>query len=820
MEKRFVSFLLASLVVLFGFSYLQQAILGPEIEAQRVALEAERQAAKEAEAAADGDAPAAGNAPAEAATAEPKADQPAAAPATADKPAPPAAAEVQPPAVGPEQLVMLGSLDPESPYQMLVTFSNVGAAVQRVELNAPEYTDLLDESGYLGNLSLIEEEGKCFIRTVAEGSPAFDAGLRGREWNQGDVDNPVAFLGDRLKSVNDQAIDTPADLRRVLRDSKPGEEVNVTVDRAGELIRTKIALSKRPLQLLQPEPMQASDDKPAHPASFLLTLNRIGAEKTRFDADELPGIPSLHNEAWAVKQLAAAGNQGPGVEFSRTLSADELAAIGADTTLELVKRYRLALVDREKTKTGAEGYNLTLALEIRNAGDKPIEVGFQLDGPTGLTLEGWWYSYKVHPTKMSVAGARDVVWRERNNKHKLFVCGAVNTHQKKNPDSPELPLIDSTDPVELAYLGTDAQYFSAVMISDAWDPDAKRGEPGTPGRLYDSAFARAVGPIDTKKRRKATDVSTRLKSRPKSIAAGESIEDSFTIFLGPKEPTVLAEYGLDECIVYGWFWWVAKPMRAILHGFYWMTGKWSYGLAIILLTVLVRALLFPFGRQMARNAQKMQELAPEMKKIADKYKDVEKRSKAQQELFKKHNYNPLSGCAVLFIQTPVFLGLYRCIGTDISLRQAPLIPGLDWCTNLAGPDRFWNWQDTIPAALSATTGWLGPYLNLLPLVAVGLILAQQKLFTPPAQDEQQQMQQSVMKFMMIFMCLIFFKFASGLCLYIIVSTLWGLGERLMLPKPNQQNAQAAEPIAVAAATGGTGGNGSAKKKRNKKPRKR
>ena len=84
--------------------------------------------------------------------------------------------------------------------------------------------------------------------------------------------------------------------------------------------------------------------------------------------------------------------------------------------------------------------------------------------------------------------------------------------------------------------------------------------------------------------------------------------------------------------------------------------------------------MFPFSRKQALNAQKMQELQPEIKKIQEKHKkDMEARTKAQQELFRKHNYNPLSGCLVLFIQLPIFVGLYRSLMVDVELRDAPLI---------------------------------------------------------------------------------------------------------------------------------------------------
>jgi YidC/Oxa1 family membrane protein insertase len=94
---------------------------------------------------------------------------------------------------------------------------------------------------------------------------------------------------------------------------------------------------------------------------------------------------------------------------------------------------------------------------------------------------------------------------------------------------------------------------------------------------------------------------------------------------------------------------------------------------------------------------------------------------------------------------------------------------------------FWDWSRVLPPFLVAPEGWLGPFLNLFPLVTIGLFLWQQQLFMPPAVDEQSEMQQQVMKYMTLFMALMFFKVPCGLCLYFIASTLWGIGERLLLP---------------------------------------
>ena len=111
--------------------------------------------------------------------------------------------------------------------------------------------------------------------------------------------------------------------------------------------------------------------------------------------------------------------------------------------------------------------------------------------------------------------------------------------------------------------------------------------------------------------------------------------------------------------------------------------------------MLVRGCMFPLSLKQAASAQKMQQLQPEIKKIQEKHKgNAEARTKAQQELFRKHNYNPLSGCLPMFIQMPVFIGLYRSLMVAIELRDAPLISNsIRWCSNLAAPDMLIDWHD-------------------------------------------------------------------------------------------------------------------------------
>jgi len=300
----------------------------------------------------------------------------------------------------------------------------------------------------------------------------------------------------------------------------------------------------------------------------------------------------------------------------------------------------------------------------------------------------------------------------------------------------------------------------------------------------------------------AANVSFWFDTTDQNVAPGAEVSQRYQIFIGPKDTDLLAAHGLDRAIEYGWFPWVAKPLSAILHFFYAIVR--NYGLAIIMLTVMVRGAMFPLGRKAAMSAQRMQEMQPELKKINELYKDnMEKRGKAMQELYKKHNFKPLAGCLPMFIQLPIFIGLYRCLSVDISLRQEPLIPGVDWSSNLASPDMLLNWSSWMPELLAGRgTGWFGPYFNILPLITVALFLVQQKILMPKATDEQTQMTQNMMQIMTVFMGVLFFKVPSGLCIYFITSSIWSLVERKLVKrftppsKPIDTTAIAAKPTKV------------------------
>ena len=697
----------------------------------------------------------------------------------------------------PDRFATLGSADPDDPFRMLVTLTGRGAAVARIELSSLRFRDDEDRSGYLGYVAVDPTAGPkdgALVQVVGPGTPAAKAGL---------------LPGDVITAVGDRAIPNFITLEDVLAKTKPGQAIRLKVLRNKEPIDLSATLTRHPLQVVQPE---SSD-----PLSFLLTLRQLDDQQLKpFDATdttdgdplkqlarELDGV-SLRNGNWELinnpeadlhrpetwhRDLAAKPTPQIEVRFGRWLPQAELAVI---------KTYGLeAVPEAAMSNATFKAYHVTLKVKIVNAGKEAHKVAYQLDGPTGLPKEGWWYASKIS-RNWGAVGLRDVVAAFSDTSPLTVSCTDIAADQSKPMERDQA----------LQFIGVDAQYFTAALIPQYEHSGEMWFQSWQPIR---------VGKVDPE-RKNLTDTSARLTSATHELAPGGVLSQSYQIFAGPKKPELLVQYGLQEVIVYGWFWFVAEPMLAILHFFHDYV-VFNYGMAIIMLTVLVRSCMFPISRKQALGAQKMQELQPEIKKIQEKYKNnLEARGRAQQDLFKKHNYNPLSGCLVVFLQLPIFIGLYRSLMVDVELRQAPLLSeSIRWCSNLAAPDMLFDWSGFMPAFVTAGTGFfgLGPYFNVLPLVTIALFLWQQKKFMPPPTDEQSAMQQKMMQYMMIFMGLMFFKVASGLCLYFIASSLWSIAERQYLPKTRP--AGAASPVA---SSNGTSSNGDAAPWRKKKSSKK
>jgi len=213
---------------------------------------------------------------------------------------------------------------------------------------------------------------------------------------------------------------------------------------------------------------------------------------------------------------------------------------------------------------------------------------------------------------------------------------------------------------------------------------------------------------------------------------------------------------------------VSHAMLGLLNFFHGL--GLPYGLAIICLTICVRACMFPLSLRQTAQAQRMKEMQPRIEELKKKHAgDKEKFAMAQMQLWREHKINPLSGCLPLFVQLPIFTGLWMALNSSVDLRLAPFL----YFNNLAAPDSLFHLPFVVPIL-----GWTE--FNLLPFITVALFVVQQKMFMPPPTDEQQEMQYKMMNVMTIVMGVMFYHVPAGLCVYFISSSLWGIGERKLL----------------------------------------
>ncbi len=257
------------------------------------------------------------------------------------------------------------------------------------------------------------------------------------------------------------------------------------------------------------------------------------------------------------------------------------------------------------------------------------------------------------------------------------------------------------------------------------------------------------------------------------LAAGATEARSFKVYIGPNDGRCLAAAweGLDT--VWEFFTtvkamdWFAKFMLGIMNWFY-NSVYANYGLAIIFVTLLVRMGMFPLTLKSMKSMKRMQKLAPEMerikKEVGDDQQEIQRRMMA---MYKEYGVNPFGGCFPLFLQMPVFIAFYRMIWSAAELRHAPF---MFWITDLAEPDRLFQLPFHMPFVES---------INLLPiLMGVAMVVSQKLMPTSaPAQSDQQKI---MMTMMPIFFSVICYNMASGICLYILTSTLLGIGQNYLV----------------------------------------
>ena len=258
------------------------------------------------------------------------------------------------------------------------------------------------------------------------------------------------------------------------------------------------------------------------------------------------------------------------------------------------------------------------------------------------------------------------------------------------------------------------------------------------------------------------------------VASGQTIENRFKLYLGPMEMSSLkvAWPGLDTSMKFftmngfGFMDTFAKLLLSLMQWSYNHLTP-NYGVAIILVTFLVRSAMYPLTLKSTRSMKKMQMLAPEIEKLKKEHEgDQQEVQKKMMELYRERGVNPLGGCFPMLLQMPVFIAFYRILWSAFELRGESFL----WMSDLTKPDELFPFPGgfEIPLIFTSLTA-----LNILPILCAIAMVLSQKL-TPasgPAQNPQQKM---IMTVMPIMMGVIFYNMSAGINLYILTSTIVGI----------------------------------------------
>lgn len=495
------------------------------------------------------------------------------------------------------------------------------------------------------------------------------------------------------------------------------------------------------------------------------------------------------------------------------------AELGAPYFVRFRKIYTLAPKD----------YHVGLRIEIeRLAGGQKGQgqLRYQLSGPRGLPIEGEWYTTTFRVAQVGYLDRKGVARRQYEDAATIGVRrGGEVVNRGENT---------------FKYWGVNTSFFaSCVAIDDRADDTFAHGMRNP------VAYVRATTelPFDAKSdphNQNFDDITVRAASETLDLAPGEKVAHCFLLYNGPAKVRLLGMMQGDRAVspelveryqdklglrtitdfrsdnwlgrFANFIYWtdLVIAFTNLMHWLLFMIHQvipW-WAISIVILTVMVRLLLFiPSKKQTQMNLKMMEvqkRLAPQFEELKKQYPDDPSGlHQAKMRLMMANGVNPfamMGGCLLLIAQMPIMMGLYFCLQESVFFRLEPFL----WVGNLAAPDMLLWWGEGIPFLTSANDMgsilYLGPYLNILPILAVTLMIWQQNKMMPPPADEQMAQQQRMMKYMMILVAFMFYKVAAGLAVYFIVGSIWGIIERKFIPKASDVKTEEARG-------GGDGGGG-------------
>jgi YidC/Oxa1 family membrane protein insertase len=526
--------------------------------------------------------------------------------------------------------------------------------------------------------------------------------------------------------------------------------------------------------------------------------------RLRLDGREGWGVAALAGVPWRV---AEGGDDDASAAFEVDVhDADGAALATVRRTYTLLPR-----VPAGEDEETIPQYEFRMAVEVVAKDPRLEQAYYVVHGPPALPREG----QRVEDRE-AVFGA----WVEGQVQVEK-ITGAAGVKGDVPPIGPEM-----------AWIGQRDKYFAVVLIPLVPAPDGGHVMPASrPASGTFAAGGDVSGRTVVEGRAEVALPIVRLESKAVPLeAGGDPVRHEFVVFAGPKDPDLLETYyqdiGLDKLVVWSRccsiFAPISRLLLAVIEGLHAVVQNW--GVAIILLVVLLQIVMLPVTKWSATSMAEMQRVAPKMQEIREKYADDQK--KMQEELAKVGAFKGMAGCLPMFVQMPIWIGLYGALLVAIQLRHSAFLPagwipdGSLFLQDLSSPDMLIHWAEPLylpgrdlvwplGAVIKGIEGMLGgaegiTSFNILPIAVGVLMYAQQKLMpmssSAAANPQMQQQQKLMMRIMPVFLGFVLYSAPAGLCLYITTSSLVRLVESkffrhrwIEAAKAKAERAEAAEP---------------------------
>jgi len=522
-----------------------------------------------------------------------------------------------------------------------------------------------------------------------------------------------------------------------------------------------------------------------------------------------PATIRLDRLTWKHEATRAVTKPADGVEvsFSATLYRDanhEKPSAPADYKpgLKITKTYTVVKQD----------YSMKMRLRVENLSSVPLVAYIDQLGPTGVPLEEL---YRGSDDRFALYG------RKKADGEDIDVVFEMHAELQRGKTPVDVPVAlgRSDDAGPVLWIGHSNKFFASMVYLESIVPK-RLAAPTWQADFYflsepESSSSNVHVPAIRLGGKRLKRGAFRHIPDLTLPTGGKAKEMTFDIFAGPKKRDMLSDpsakyfkplykqldyigsINFRSCfcafnsLTLGMMW-LLQGISALAFG--------NYGVAIMILVLMVRLVLHPLTRKSQLSMMKMQKLGPEMEKIKKKYADdKEALQREMMKFYKTQGSGPLLGCLPMLLQMPIWISLWGSLNAAVELRHAAFLPV--WITDLAAPDAIFSWAN--PIQLPLLGSMIGPIrgFNLLPLLLTVAMFLQTKLNPQMTQataapTKEQQTQQKMMRYMMPAMMLLFFyNAASGLTLYIMTSTFAGVIEQIVIRRHIEAK-QAAEAAAV------------------------